>query len=893
MRFSSYKVLQQSANIRLPLHRGNVNGHGYMTIDMTAVIQRFLASDVFSLSFYKALFRSRLCWRITVVVFISILLIEAAILFFSARNFERDRLNDVEHQGVATIEALFQTNPDMDNPYAMLERANMLVKNSAVKGGAVYTDDGFLFVGFGESPDIVLGTVSEAESMGRYRSPDGSRYDVIWRPRHLGKPYTVVARLDTTKVGPAVTAFIWRVVGLVFLISAFVTLVTMIILGKTVLYPILNLRNSLIAAGEDPTVPERHHIPVIRDDELGDVLATFNGMTSRLADGIQEIHQHREALVRANEGLEGEVSRRTVELTELNKVLRREITDRKEAEKEIQRLAKFPEENPNPVLRISMDACLLYANGQSQELIDYWKIAIGDRLPSPWSEVVENVCETNVSAEQEIEFHDKTYSLIFHFEPEAGYVNIYGRDITERKRAEERIRHLANHDDLTGLPNRALFHDRLQQVLRNERRKRGNDKSLGAVHLVDLDHFKDVNDTLGHPVGDALLQAIAGRLKDCVRETDTVARLGGDEFAIIQSGLNDADGVATLAHKATHALAEPFEIDGHSIHSSTSIGVTVFPDDASDAAQILRNADMALYRAKGEGRGKYCFYTEEMNQDVQRRRTIERDMRRAIEEDEFVLYYQPKFNVQENRISGMEALIRWQHPEHGFLSPAEFIPIAEKSKLIVPIGEWALRRACAQNKSLLEKGLQPVKTAVNLSAVQLRDKQLPRLVQDVLDENRLDPRYLELEITENVAMDDAEATIATFRELTDLGVSLAIDDFGTGYSSLSYLKSFPVQRVKIDKAFVDDIGTDLNPGAIARAVTTLGHSFGMEVTAEGVETEDQLEILKALGCEEIQGYLISRPLPMDDLVSYLQKQELAGLLDTQAAVQKLKFYAQS
>ena len=422
---------------------------------------------------------------------------------------------------------------------------------------------------------------------------------------------------------------------------------------------------------------------------------------------------------------------------------------------------------------------------------------------------------------------------------------------------------------MTGLPNRALFQDRLKQVLGHARRT----GKLAAVHLIDLDHFKDINDTMGHDAGDALLKGIGERLLGCVRTSDTVARIGGDEFGVIQVEPNNADGIAILAQKLLKSLEQPFKIDGRDVHSTASIGITIFPEDADNPEEALRNADMALYHGKGEGRGNYRFFVTKMNDDIQRRRAIEDDMRAGLERGEFILHYQPKLHIGSNRITGMEALIRWNHPQQGFMSPAEFIPVAERSKLIVPIGEWVLREACTRNKAWTDAGLGPIKVAVNLSAVQIQETDLTATIRGVLEETGLDASQLELEITESLAMRNAEATIELFTELSKLGVSVSIDDFGTGYSSLSYLKDFPIQRIKIDKAFIDDIGSGENPGAIARAVTTMGHSFGMEITAEGVETEDQLTFLRSLGCDEIQGYYFSRPLPEAEFGDFLKNYE--------------------
>ncbi|MCH8237081.1 MAG: EAL domain-containing protein [Proteobacteria bacterium] len=560
------------------------------------------------------------------------------------------------------------------------------------------------------------------------------------------------------------------------------------------------------------------------------------------------------------------MTKRLEKLAAANEALKDEIARRTEALERMEAIASISDESPNPVMRVTIDGNVVYANGPASKLLGFWKIGVGDPLPREWCKRVAAAAENTQPVDHELEHGEQIFVLTLQPVVDAEYLNIYGRDITRRKEAEDQI---VNYDDLTGLPNRALFQDRLEQVLSHARRT----GKLAAIHLVDLDHFKVINETMGHDAGDELLKGIAERLSDCVRTSDTVARLGGDEFGVIQVEPNDTDGIAVLAKKLINCLEEPFKIMDRDVYSGASIGITVFPDDGENPEQVLRNADMALSHGKVDDRGTYRFFIAKMNDDIQRRQAIEDDMRAGLERGEFVLHYQPKLHIGSNRITGMEALVRWNHPEQGFMSPAEFIPVAERSKLIVPLGEWVLREACTRNKAWTDSGHAPIKVAVNLSPVQFRETELVAAVSDVLKDTGLDPSQLELEITESLAMRNAEATIEVCTELHALGVSLSIDDFGTGYSSLSYLKNFPVQRIKIDKAFVDDINQDENSGAIARAVTTLGHSFGMEITAEGVETEEQLVFLRSLDCDEIQGYYFSRPLPDKEFEEFLKNFE--------------------
>jgi len=822
------------------------------------------------MGFLKRVSSCRLCWKVTATVFAAILAIEAILLGFSAFFYERTRFDEVELRGRVAWQALTDSRAPNLDPGNFLAAAESMArgKDAVLIGGVIYGSDGGRIGSFGEVPQRDGPTLKGMSKDRIVTEAEPRRIDAVWAAAAPAMPYTVVARLNAAGVSAEVQGFVSRVIGQVLLIAMFVTFVTVILLHRVILAPLLFLRERLVAAGGELTHPDRHRVADKRADELGDVARAFNGMLGQITKNLHDIRNQENALAAANRELEEKIQDRTQDLLNVNAALEQEIQERKLAEKEIANLARFPEENPSPVIRAAFDGNVLYANRAGRELLGHWAGSATnlDVLPSPWDSIVAKAAELDEAHELDTMSGDnRTFSLIFQPLHDAGYVNIYGRDVTARRRAEERVRHMANHDELTGLPNRALFQDRLQQSLRQAQR----DNSLVALHMLDLDHFKDVNDTMGHAAGDQLLVGIAERLHECVRESDTVARLGGDEFAIIQPALDDNDGASILAQKILVALAEPITIEGQTVYPGGSLGITIYPDDAKESEKLLGNADMALYQAKDEGRGTYRFFISELNDTMLRRRELEGELRDAIKCQDFILHYQPKLSLDGNRIAGMEALIRWIHPVHGFLSPAEFIPVAETSKLIIPIGRWALTEACRQNKAWQDAGLGPMKVAVNLSAVQLGEDGIVDEVREVLAETGLPPASLELEITESVAMDDAEATITLFNRLSDIGVSLSIDDFGTGYSSLAYLKNFPVQRIKIDKAFIDDIVTRAGPGPIAQAVTTLGHSFGIEITAEGVESQEQLDFLTDLGCDEIQGYFISKPLAADDFQNFM------------------------
>jgi diguanylate cyclase (GGDEF)-like protein len=453
----------------------------------------------------------------------------------------------------------------------------------------------------------------------------------------------------------------------------------------------------------------------------------------------------------------------------------------------------------------------------------------------------------------------RVIAIMHHPMQGGGWVSTH-QDITEQQRTHERIQYLARHDALTDLANRTLLREHIEEL--QPRLARGEQL---AVLAIDLDHFKNVNDTLGHGAGDALLKQVAARLTRCCRETDLVARLGGDEFAILQVGIDQPLSGSALARRIVDAIAQPFDIQEHQFVIGASIGISVAPLDGRDADTLMKCADLALYRSKAEGRSTFHFYESGMDAVQQRRRAIEHGLRRALSRNELVLAFQPLINVAEHRIKGFEALLRWNSPEHGLVSPADFIPVAEDTGLIVQIGEWVLREACAVAATWPEE----IEVSVNLSPVQFKNRGLVEQVESALRDSGLRSSRLDLEITESVMLIDSKATLATLHRLHDLGVKLSMDDFGTGYSSLSYLRSFPFDKIKIDRSFVRDSSNNGDAKAIVKAVIGLGQSLGMATTAEGVETEAQLALVREQGCTEAQGFLFSKPLPASDVGAWV------------------------
>ena len=453
---------------------------------------------------------------------------------------------------------------------------------------------------------------------------------------------------------------------------------------------------------------------------------------------------------------------------------------------------------------------------------------------------------------------------------EIGLINVATRIAgiaIERKLAEERIHFMANHDALTGLPNRALLNDRLSQAILHAQR----DDRWVTVLFVDLDNFKFINDSLGHNAGDELLRTIAKRMVDRVRATDTVVRLGGDEFVIVLTDQpKSAGSISLIVEKIQLAIAEPVHLEGHDLRVTSSLGVAAYPDDGDNATTLLANADAAMYRAKEVGRDNFQFYTAELNTKVHEKFLLQEELRNAVALSEFVLHYQPQVDLRTGRVFAVEALVRWKHPKLGMVPPNKFIPTAEETGLIVPIGDWVLHEACRQNKAWQEAGLPPMVVSVNVSARQFKEKNLINRVVGALEYSGLEARYLELELTESLIMQDVAIAVATMKDLQNLGIQLSIDDFGTGYSSLTALKTFPVTRLKIDKSFVDGLLADENDRAVAGAVISLGQTLNLRVIAEGVETDAQAEFLRSINCDEMQGFLFSKPLPAQDIEDMLR-----------------------
>lgn len=562
-----------------------------------------------------------------------------------------------------------------------------------------------------------------------------------------------------------------------------------------------------------------------------------------------------------------------------------DITNYKKSKRELRKLSQAIEQSPNSIIITDSNARIEYVNAAFTTATGYTQEEVigknprmfqsGKTSPSAYDELWNMLKQgkswhgefVNQTKEGREFIEEVKIAPIFQTDGTLSHYMAIKDDITDKKHTEERVYYLANYDSLTGLPNRTQFIERITYLINVAKR---HDVEF-AILFLDLDHFKDINDILGHSIGDTLLVELAKRIQSIIRDDDMVSRLGGDEFIFIVANTS-VHGVANVAEKLLEHIVRPFTIEHNELIVTASVGIAIYPIDGTDPETLLKNADTAMYQAKQNGRNNYQFFTKEMQETLARNIQLTNALRHALEKDQLHLVYQPQVAMMDTHIIGAEALLRWNHPEWGSISPSEFIPLAEESGLILPIGEWVLRTAVRQAKIWIDNGFPPIIMAVNLSAVQFRHSHLPKLVTTILEEIGLPPEYLELELTEAVAMHDPKSAYAIMDNLHERGIRMSIDDFGTGYSSLSYLKKFKVYKLKIDQSFIRDISTDSEDKAIVNAVISMAHSLGFKAIAEGVETVEQLNYLREQGCDEIQGYYFSKPLSVESFNAYILSQ---------------------
>jgi diguanylate cyclase (GGDEF)-like protein len=536
----------------------------------------------------------------------------------------------------------------------------------------------------------------------------------------------------------------------------------------------------------------------------------------------------------------------------------------------INQFISSPELNPQPIIELNLMGKILYLNPAAlSQFPDLEEIQINhpllQELLNQIIPLVNPICKFFM---REVMINGNIFEEIIHFMPSNEVIRVHICDVTKQRKAEAIISYQIGHDTLTGLPNRKYLYEHLVEVVKNLEDKR----QQFAVLFLDIDRFKLINNSLGHSIGDLLIKAVSDRLKNSLKQGDLIVRWGADEFAIVAKNINSPDVVVQIAEAMIQSLTAPFNCGGHEIHITTCIGASIYPDHNIDVEGLIQNADMAMYKAKSEGQNSFQFYIPNMQEQSFQRLSMENNLRRAIENDELLIYYQPQIDLNTNKIVGLEVLVRWRHVTLGSIPPAKFIPLAEETGLIILIGAWVLRQTCLQAIAWQKMGFAPIQIGVNLSVKQLQQKSFLSSLNQILEETNFDPHYLELEITEGIMMDNIEEKIVLLNEFRKMGIRLSIDDFGTGYSSLSYLRDLPIDTLKIDRIFIEHLAHNKHDQNIVASIINLSHSLNLTVIAEGAETKEQVDVLRSLGCDQIQGYFFYKPLPADEIETLLRSQ---------------------
>lgn len=820
--------------------------------------------------YLMTLLRCKLCWLISLVLFSAMLSTGGLLLIPFHTYFQNQIFELFDQKGLAIARSLITLHADSlahARTKEFIAAGNLLSKETILAGAALYDHSGNMIARFGKYPKVRPSDLLEHRKNKRYFLSDNKdQLYLFFSEQQLHHPYEVVAIIDSSAVGNLSTLIIREFWDETLFLALLITIISMIVVGFLLLRPIIRAQNQLALAINDPAQPQEYLIQYTPKNELGFIFSMVNKLLIKVGSLIQRLEQQKWLLNKLNNTLESKVEKRTKALLESNNGLKKEIKSRRFAEHELQSMALFPKENSNPVMRISGEGRVLFANRSSAPLLTHWNVKLDELLPDKWKRLVVDLLTIGQAKNMEVICNEQVFLVNFTPIQEQNYLNIYAADITEQKRYEQELKFLSGHNPITGLINRALFENLLAQNIKNC----NVDQALVAVLFVSINRFEKINQTLGYSMGDRLLVKIAQRLTEQLPKELIIAHPSKEYFAIAISNLTRSEVAYDYGAQIIGLFQQPFTVAQREIRMGVSIGITLFPLDGETPQQLLRNADLAMSHACSRGDFQCQFFTPGMNQQIEQQHHLLQDFYSAVEERQFIFHYQPQTTLATRNIFGVEALIRWNHPSRGLVRPDEFIPFLERTYLISELTEWMIHEAIKQHIKWKKEGLQPLRIAVNLTSEQFAQNNLINLLKDAISFYKIDPQYLELEITERIAIENPEQSIKIMKTINALGIDIVMDDFGTGYSSLRYLQRLPVSKIKIDKSFIDGIETDTENRIITKAIITLAHNLELKVIAEGVETQNQFDFLLKNGCDEIQGYVISAPMSPERLSRFLK-----------------------
>lgn len=790
-------------------------------------------------------FMCKLCWQLAFSLFLIIFISEFILLFPFYYSFKADHLHLFERNTLQTAKIL--TLDYQTKNFAALEAD--LLKYSAIRGGIIYNSAGDVVKKFGIDPRVSPADFEGKPAInGEFYIKDKDHIYTLWDQQDLELPFEMVAVLDNTQLKLVLSQFIkayWDEAILLLIILTFATLSISYVL---LIRPIRKAFQFLQTADQDFS-KQTLHIDTLPNNELGFIFTVMNTSFSKLQLTLVSLSQKTKYLNVLNETLEQKVQQRTHQLADSNK--------------ELAAMALFPAQHNNPIFRATMSGNILYANEASIPLFRFWSCEFTRQLPKYWIEMLQAILLANTTKQMEILVDEKAFLLDLVPIPSENYVNIYGADISERKRIEKENRFLQSHNPVTQLCNKYFF-----KLLLDEKKK--HITFFGLLFLQINDHMT-INQNLGHTVGDKFLSLIGKTLQHKISQNDLLGHFGQNIFAIATYNCTNTEEVDTFALQLISLFSQSFIVESFTLHTSVNIGIALYPTDNTDIETLFQYADMALLQAHNIGVNTHQFYTHKINEQLSKNHQLYQDLHRAVMENQLSLVYQPQLSLHTDKIIGAETLIRWHHPEKGLIPPDEFIHILENSSLVFLITSWLFQTAATMHTELKKLKIGEFRFAINLTAKQLNQENLLKILSDTIHNYSINPKFIEIEITERVSLTDPEKYIEILNNIRSLGCEIAIDDFGSDYSSLKYLQKLPIDKIKIDKSFIENFELNLENQKIIKAIIQLTKELNLRTLAEGVETSKQLELLKQLGCDEIQGYFVSKPLEVSEFIDFCKK----------------------